>query len=67
MRANLRMHEITSEGDESNARLLARGVELVRITPADAKLSGLSPGACAQKWRDNFRRLFWRETINGKL
>ncbi|MDF2439779.1 MAG: hypothetical protein JWN98_763 [Abditibacteriota bacterium] len=67
MRANLRMHEISSEGDASSARLLARGEELVRITPADAKLTGLSPAACAQKWRDNFRRLFWRETINGKL
>lgn len=67
MRANLRMHEITSEGDDSNARLLARGVEIVRITPADAKLFALSPSASAKKWRDNFRRLFWRETINGKL
>ncbi|MBV9469931.1 MAG: hypothetical protein JOZ57_11870, partial [Abitibacteriaceae bacterium] len=67
LKANLKMHEITVDGDDHNARLLARGVEIARVTPADAKLENTTPSLCAQKWRDGFKRIFWRENINGKL
>jgi predicted Zn-dependent protease len=67
MKSNLKMHEISADGDKDGARLLARGTEVLSITPADAKLQNLTPLAAAQKWRDSFRRLFWRETLNGKM
>lgn len=67
LKANLKMHEITVDGDDHNARLLARGVEIAQVTPADAKLENTTPSLCAQKWRDGFKRIFWRENINGKL
>jgi predicted Zn-dependent protease len=67
MRANLKMHEITADGDNRGARLLARGTEVLRITPADAGLQKLTPLAYAEKTRDAFRRLFWRETLTGKM
>lgn len=67
LRANLAMHEIQADGDASSARLLARGVEVARVTSEDARLQNLTPLASAQKWRDSFRRVFWREAIKGKL
>ncbi len=67
LRANLKMHEITVTEDARGARVMARGLEIARATPDDAKLQKLTPLQCATKWRDNFRRLFWSEEINGKL
>lgn len=67
LRANLQMHEISVQTDAAGPYLVARGVELARVTAADAKLANLAPAALAGKWRDNFRRLFWRETISGPL
>ncbi|HVF10180.1 MAG TPA: M48 family metallopeptidase [Abditibacteriaceae bacterium] len=67
LRANLKLHEITAQGDSGGARLLARGVEVARITAEDARLQNLTPLACAEKWRDSFRRLFWSEIISGKM
>jgi hypothetical protein len=67
LRANLRWHEISVSGDDSGATLVARGTVIARVMPADAKLENTTPLALAQKWRNNFGRLFWNETINGKL
>jgi predicted Zn-dependent protease len=71
LRDNLKMHEIqigeVQVNDGNGARLLARGTEIARVLPADAKLQNLAPLACAQKWRDKMRLIFWRETVNGAL
>jgi hypothetical protein len=67
LRANLRWHELTVRNDVTGAHLLARGDEIAWATPIDAKLQNTTPIALAQKWRDNFGRVFWRETINGGL
>lgn len=67
LRANLKWHEIAARGDANAALLVARGVEIVRITPADARPLNTTPLALAQKWKVNFGRLFWGETINGGL
>jgi hypothetical protein len=67
LRANLRWHEIHVSGDNLGATLVARGTVIARVTPADAKLENTTPLALAQKWRNNFGRLFWTETISGKL
>lgn len=67
LRDNLRWHEIRVSGDESGATLMARGTVIVQVTPADAKLENTTPLALAEKWKNNFGRLFWNETISGKL
>jgi hypothetical protein len=67
LRTNLRWHEITVSGDESGANLKARETVIARVTIADARLENTTPLALAQKWKNNFGRLFWNETINGKL
>ncbi|HEX8235440.1 MAG TPA: M48 family metalloprotease [Abditibacteriaceae bacterium] len=67
LRANLRWHEIRVSGDDSGATLVARETVIARVTPADAKLENTTPLALAQKWKNNFGRLFWNETISGKL
>jgi Zn-dependent protease with chaperone function len=67
MRANLHLFEITAEGDDQGATLSARGIVLTHISPADAQLQKMSPLALAQKWKANFTRLFWSETMKGNL
>jgi hypothetical protein len=67
LRDNLRWHEIRVSGDDSGATLVARGTVIAQVTPADAKLENTTPLALAQKWKNNFGRLFWNETISGKL
>lgn len=67
LRENLMLHEVTVSGDATTAYLMARGNPIAQINPADAKLEDLTALACAQKWRDGFRRIFWRENLNGKL
>lgn len=68
---NLKSHEIQLQdmkiGDFSSTRIIARGTEIARVLPADARLQNLSPQATAQKWRANLRVIFWRETVNGTL
>jgi len=66
MRSGLMAHEIHAEATADGARLVARGQEIVRVTSADATLQKLAPLDCAQKWRTNLSRLFWKETIGGK-
>lgn len=67
LRENLMLHEVTVGGNDTTATLMARGQQVAQINPADAKLQNLTPLVCAQKWRDSFRRIFWRENLNGKL
>lgn len=68
---NLKLHEIQLQeiklDDFQSVRIVARGYEIARVLPADAKLVNLSPAATAQKWRSNLRLIFWRETVNGTL
>ena len=66
MRGGVMAHEIRAEAFLGGARLVARGQEVVRINQADAALQKTTPLAAAQKWRTNWGRLFWKETIGGK-
>lgn len=68
LRDNIQLHEIQIQGNnDSKALLLARGVEIAQVHPADAALQKLTPLECAQKWRNNLRLIFWRETIQGAM
>ncbi len=67
LKDNLKLHEITVAGDARGATVLARGLPLAQISPADAALQKMSPLDAAAHARDNFRKLFWRETIHGAL
>lgn len=67
LRDNLKWHEITVRADGKEARLFARETEIARATIADARLQNMTPLALAQKWKANFGRLFWSETLNGAL
>ena len=62
--ANLKAYELSAT---PQGALQARGQTLVVATNADAKLLKTTPAALAKKWEANFRRLFWREQINGKF
>lgn len=64
LRDNLKAHELSAN---SKGALMARGFTIATATPADAKLQNLSVEKCAQEWNENFRRLFWREQLNGKF
>jgi hypothetical protein len=64
LRANLQMFEIHVTPD---ARLLGRDQLIATATPAEAKLTNVTPQAVAQAWSANFQRLFWRERLNGKM
>lgn len=63
LREGLKAWEMSAQGDA----LIARGQVLARATPADAALAKRDGAATAQGWLDNYRRLFWREQLNGKF
>lgn len=67
LKDNLKLHEISVVGDAEGASVLARGLPFARISPADAALDKRTPLQAAGKAQDNFRKLFWRETIRGAL
>jgi len=67
MRNNLRLYELSATGDNTGAAIMARGKDVIRITPADAKLQNSTPLALVQKWKQNFNRLFWSETLKGNM
>ena len=50
-----------------NGKLSARGEILASASEADAKLFKVSRDELAQRWLENYRRLFWREQLNGKF
>ena len=50
-----------------NGKLIARGQVLASASAADATLFKMSPDKVAQDWLENYRRLFWREQLNGKF
>jgi predicted Zn-dependent protease len=66
MRDNLKLHEVRAESVGNQARLIARGQEIIVCTAADAALQKVTPLDCLQKWRDNWGRLFWKEAVGGK-
>lgn len=66
IRDNLKMYEVKAVMSYDNAAVLsARGTEIARVTPADAALQKLTPLECAQRWRENLKKIFWRETVGG--
>lgn len=67
LKDNLKLHEISVASNAAGASVLARGIPFAQITPADAALSKLSPLEAAGRAQDNFRKLFWHETIRGAL
>jgi predicted Zn-dependent protease len=71
MRDNLQLYQIhvveQHDGATTFAELTGQGTLIARVLPADAKLQNLSPLACAQKWRDSLRPIFWRETLNNVM
>lgn len=67
LKDNLKMHEISVAANSLGASVLARGVPFAQITAADAALQKATPIEAAAKAQDNFRKLFWHETIRGAL
>lgn len=67
LKDNVQLYEIKVQTTGEGARLAARGMEIVRVTPADAALQKLSVAECAQQWRNNLRQIFWRETVQGAM
>jgi hypothetical protein len=67
LRAGLKMYELTTSGDATGARLTGRGIEIARIMPADARLINMAPPDAARNVLASFRKLFWRESVNGKM
>ena len=63
MRDNVKIHEIHTETIGGEARITSRGQEIVVCTAADAALQKISPLECAQQWRENWSRLFWKEAV----
>ncbi len=63
MRDNVKIHEVRAENFGTEARITAQGQEIVVCTATDAALQKISPLACAQKWRENWGRLFWKEAV----
>lgn len=61
LRADLQMHEISVA---PNGQLLGRAQLIAAATPLDLKLG---PNNDAAGWRDNFKRLFWKERLNGRF
>ena len=67
MKANLLMHEITVAGDEQRAQINARGLTIIELTAADSAPEKQTPLQMATTARDKFRRIFWRETLDGGM
>jgi predicted Zn-dependent protease len=67
IRDNLQRHEVHVVAAGRDSVIDARGVEIARVTPADAALQNLSTQQVAQKWIDNIGALFWREMLNGGM
>lgn len=63
LRDNLKAWEVSSDG----AKLVARGQVVAVAAVGDATLFKTSAEKVAQKWLENYRRLFWREQLNGKF
>ena len=63
LRADLKAWEMSAQ----NGKLIARGQLLAAASEADAKLFQLSADKIARDWLENYRRLFWREQLNGKF
>ena len=55
------------EMNVKNGQIIARRQALADASDADAKLFGLSRDKLASNWLENYRRLFWREQLNGKF
>ena len=62
LREGLKAWEVSARGPD----LIARGEVLARATPAEAD-SDKDRATVAQNWLKNYRRLFWREQLNGKF
>lgn len=67
LRNNLHLYEIQILPDGTNYTISARGINIVRVTPADAALQKTTVEKCATQWKQNLSQLFWRENLDGGL
>ncbi len=63
LRDGLKAWEMSAQ----SGKLIARGQNLATASSADAKLFKRGRDQVAQDWLENYRRLFWREQLNGKF
>ena len=63
LRDGLKAWEMKAE----KGKLIARGQTLAVASSADATLLKMKADEVAQNWLENYRRLFWREQLNGKF
>ena len=63
LRDGLKAWEMSAQ----NGKLVARGEILATASESDAKSLKISRDKIAQSWLENYRRLFWREQLNGKF
>ncbi len=63
LRDGLKAWEMSAQ----SGKIIARGQVLASASEADAKKFKLSRDKLAQNWLENYRRLFWREQLNGKF
>ena len=63
LRDGLKAWEMSAQ----SGKIIARGQVLASASDADAKKFKLSRDKLAQNWLENYRRLFWREQLNGKF
>lgn len=63
LRDDLKAWEMSAQ----NGKLIARRQTLATVSESDAQLFKLSRDKVAQNWLENYRRLFWREQLNGKF
>ena len=63
LRDGLKAWEMKAE----KGKLIARGQTLAVASSADATLFQMKADEVAQNWLENYRRLFWREQLNGKF
>jgi Zn-dependent protease with chaperone function len=67
LRQNLNLYEIKVMPDGLNFTISARGISIVKVTPADAALQKTTVEKCATQWKQNLSQLFWRENLDGGL
>jgi len=67
LREGLKMHELSISGDAETALLRGRNTPIAQITVADARLLQMVPLDAARSFRAGFRKIFWRESVNGAL
>ncbi len=63
LRDGLKAWEVSAK----DGKIVARNQVLASASSADAALFKLTQEEIAREWLENYRRLFWREQLNGKF